>query len=584
MSRASSVFAVLLFVVAALTWPPVASSATRDPAAIHCAGVNLAPALRDDLNPDGTPVQITPDSRGKFVPIVMVHGWTGRSTHTDARTGAFSHKIDLSTNQVGTVQASRSLIGQLQRIPGAAVFTFDYHEYSARWVDDPHIGPALGDAIDCLFKATGEKVIVVAHSMGGLAARYALTQQGNAGVDRASEVSTVVTFGTPETGSLLAMLGSGALNIGAATNSALAVLREILAACGHFASAQLDTGTPCDMLAEPLRAIDSDAGRALRYGSAQLAALKPFPKGVTVDALAGDTVFTVPKLGWFAMPWDVNTVPVGDLIVTSDSATTGATLSKKASCAYQLSPVRGVTDMIGLALDVTATNDVAQPITSVVGACYHGDLMRTIQLTNEATGIVNADITSRLPATTVVKIIPIDGSGNPAAGYTVVNDGGSVDCGGSTSYPSPASVGHDIVYCAPSAANADVCWVEPDRITVLCGWLPWDMTLHQNTGGAPIPPTTGAQDPQPWALVLDDGAKCRLRNGGAWSGRSDGLVGAYSCDRTNEVVLVEQQSGVAIDKTARAWSVRVGVLDDKQVGSPPPTTVHVRTAYFAGSP
>jgi len=383
--------------VVATPWVPTALA--QDPSEIRCVGVELAPALGKDpdRNPDGSPVKISPDRRGKFVPVVMVHGWTGRAAHTDDRTGAFSHRIDLSTNQLATVTADRSLIGQLQRIPGAAVFTFDYHDYSARWVDDPHIGPALGDAIDCLFKATGEKVIVVAHSMGGLATRYALTHRGAAGVDRATEVSTVVTFGTPNTGSLLALLGDITLTAGAVLNSTLAVVRLILAVCGQLATAKMETGTLCDLLPAAVGAFDSEAGRALHYGSAQLAELKPFPSGVQVDALAGDTVFTVPKAGWFHLPWEVDTVPAGDVIVMPDSATNGAALLKTAACTYQLSVVRGIADTIGLTIGMTARNDVAQPITSVKGACFHTNLMRTIELTNEATGIVNEDIEGRLP-------------------------------------------------------------------------------------------------------------------------------------------------------------------------------------------
>ena len=82
--------------------------------------------------------------------------------------------------------APRSLIGQLQSLPGAAVFTFDYHDFSANWVDHEKLGPALAAAIDCLHEKSGqEKVIVVGHSMGGLIARHAL---GNAdgGAERRS--------------------------------------------------------------------------------------------------------------------------------------------------------------------------------------------------------------------------------------------------------------------------------------------------------------------------------------------------------------------------------------------------------------
>jgi pimeloyl-ACP methyl ester carboxylesterase len=347
-----AVTAVLSLLIMVLPSAATAQAQPGDPAAIRCPGVQLAPPLHKDpdRNPDGSDVKITPDSRGKFVPVIMIHGWTGRSTHTEKRDGAFSHRIDLSTNQLATVKPDRSLIGQLQRNPGAAVFTFDYHDYSARWIDDPHIGPALGDAIDCLYKAFGEKVIIVAHSMGGLAARYALTTTGKAGVDRAAEVSTVITFGTPNTGSLAAMLGAAGAGITALMNSQLATLRLVMAACGRLSTASLRTGTLCDRLPEPVRAFDSEVGRALRYGSRQLAALKPFPQNVTVNALAGDATFEIPKLGWFTKLWDTDKVPAGDLIVTTDSAVHGANSDMKAQCSYQLNAVRGATDTAALYL------------------------------------------------------------------------------------------------------------------------------------------------------------------------------------------------------------------------------------------
>lgn len=90
--------------------------------------VALAPSLsRDpDTNPDGSPVRISPDSRGRHVPVIMVHGWISKDTHTNERDGTFSHLIDLTANRLGQARTTRSLIGQLQRVPGTAVFTYDY--------------------------------------------------------------------------------------------------------------------------------------------------------------------------------------------------------------------------------------------------------------------------------------------------------------------------------------------------------------------------------------------------------------------------------------------------------------------------
>jgi len=536
-----------------------------------------------DTNPDGSPVAITRDRRGEYVPVIMVHGWTGTSTH-DSRSGAFSKRIDLSTNQVGTIEPSRSLIGQLQRVPGAAVFTFDYHDHSASWVTDEHLGPALGEAIDCLYRATGEKVIVVAHSMGGLVTREALAGKGTGDVDRVDEVSTVITFGTPETGSLIAMLAANALDVSSLVNSQMAVLRTMLAHCGGQASRKLETGGLCDLLPAEARAADSEAGRALRYGSPQLATLPPFPKKVAVDALAGDIVLTVPKIGWFALPWETENVPIGDGVVTADSAVHNATTSTKASCSYQMSPVRGAADALGLQFRVVATNDAARnPLEFRAVPCFHGNLMRTIQLTNEATGMVDEDIAGRR-RTEVVTVVPVDHAVNPKPDYEVRQGGGAIDCGASRSYPSAAAVGDGIVSCSPVAAAADVCWAGPDRVTLLCGIDPREKVLYRYTAQAPVSPVVAEANPTPWALDLDDGSRCRLRNGGSWSGRSDDLVGAYYCDPGTAVVLVRQEGNVAaVDRSKPMWTVLVGELDDS-TASPPPVTKEVVRAYFAGSP
>ncbi|MFN8097217.1 MAG: hypothetical protein U0Q21_02880 [Dermatophilaceae bacterium] len=365
--------------------------------------VELAPRLPSDpdLNPDKTPVAISPDSRGRYTPVIVVHGWTSRATHTTTRDGAFSHVIDLTANRVAPkVRVPRSLIGQLQRIEGVAVFTFDYHQYSARWVDDVHLGPALGKVVDCLHRASGERVILVGHSLGGLIARYAATHPTGKARDRAAEISTVVTLGTPEKGSLAALLADGAANASAATAPSLAVVRLILAQCGRLSSASLESGTLCDVLPAQVRAFDSAAGRALRHGSAQLSELKPWPRGIRLVALAGRSDFRVAKLGWFAAPWATDSIDVGDIVVTADSALSGATDGQSVSCAFQLSVVRGATDAVGLAAHVVSEADVARaPWASFSTPCFHTQLMRSIELTNDATGEVADDIWSRQPVT-----------------------------------------------------------------------------------------------------------------------------------------------------------------------------------------
>ena len=360
--------------------------------------VQLAPVLPTEKNPAGGHVVRKAASGGEWVPVIMVHGWDSQDTNTPA--GTFSHLIDLSDIPGFTPDVGRSLIGQLQGIPGAAVFTFDYHPYSARWVDDPHLGPALGKVVDCLYHASGQKVIIVAHSMGGLIARYAATRPGLNGSNRIGEISTVVTFGTPETGSAAALLAETGVDFGAATNDLLATIRLILAACGKLTSNQIETGTLCDELPSPIRTFESASGAALRYGSAELAALKPWPSSIDLDALAGNATFELADPGWFSLPWSTTSVDVGDLIVTPASALARATLTRNVTCDYQMNPVRGVTDQLGLAFRQVARSQVAQqPLNAFTGACFHTDLMRGIELTNEALGAVADDIKTRFSVT-----------------------------------------------------------------------------------------------------------------------------------------------------------------------------------------
>ncbi|MHA6781136.1 esterase/lipase family protein [Pseudonocardia saturnea] len=372
-----------------------ASTCSSDALGLDKVAIGLAPQLgtNPDRNPNGSPVAIRSDRRGKFVPVVMVHGWTSRDTHEDTRAGTFSHLIDLTANKFGSADTDRSLIGQLQRIQGAAVFTFDYRDYAARWVDDPHLGPGLGKVIDCLYRASGEEVIVVGHSMGGLIARYASAQPGANGPDRSSEISTVVTFGTPHTGSVAAMLAATILDPDDARRAS--ILRLILSSCGQLSSREIRTGTLCDVLPPPVRTFASEAGVALRHGSQQLSALRPYPRSIDIDALAGSATFTAP-MSWFNLPWGSTSVDVGDLIVTRESALHLADLSKQVKCSYQLNAVRAATDRIGLTFGLTSRADVADsPLGAMSGPCFHTQLMRSIELTNEATGAVNDDIESR---------------------------------------------------------------------------------------------------------------------------------------------------------------------------------------------
>ncbi len=448
-----------------------AQAQSTSPQDWSCTGVDFASALPSDTNHDGTPVTMSSDGRGQWVPVVFVHGWTGRSTHspTGKDKGAFSERIDKTSSRVGEVNVTRSLIGQLQTVPGVAPFTFDYHEHSGRWVSDPSIGPALGDAIDCLFDRSGsEKVIVVAHSMGGLATRYALGEDR----DRADKVSTVVTFGTPNTGSIAAQLVGTAADAASVGSKTGAVIRLILAACGQATTESMNSH-PCDGLPDFVAAFDGEAGRALRTSSRELQALAQFPRNVAVHALYGDARIRYTR-GWFGISLESGDTAPGDIIVTTDSALAGSTSSDRVRCDYEFSLAQNAIDHGIAQLQFKPLNDTPAPFASSLGgACFHNNLMRSIELSNAATIAIETDIVSRLQQlgpTLTTALSAITSTGTLEEGFTVSGEAGKVDCATSAS---PVSITDNIYTCTPSAAGTDVCWPEPGGRTLLCADNPW---------------------------------------------------------------------------------------------------------------
>jgi hypothetical protein len=226
---------------AAGTEPRAATEPTPAPGgppdASNCGQIQPAPVLATDQADDGKPIVPQPDRRGVYVPIILVPDWSGLGTHDDTRTGDFSAPVDMSAAGPPPAVPRASFVGLLQQIPGAAVFTFDYRKSAGKWVDDPGIGPALGDAIDCVTADLGQKAILITHGLGGVAARYAVA--GNVpGHDRGAKVSNVIGYGAPQLGSQLAdLLDTG---IGTTASEPRTVLRLLLGACAGLPPTQFD--------------------------------------------------------------------------------------------------------------------------------------------------------------------------------------------------------------------------------------------------------------------------------------------------------------------------------------------------------
>jgi len=187
------------------------------------------------------------------------------------------------------------------------------------------------------------------------------------------------------------------------------------------------------------------------------------------------------------------------------------------------------------------------------------------------------------PPTQVITAVAVGPDGQPINGYQEAPSDGNVAIVSDCTTPSPSAVAANIYYCSPSAAGASTCWPSKSG-SLLCVDNPWDKRMHQVTYGDPLPPVQPTAAPEPFAMVLDDGTRCTIRNGGAWGGRDDGYEGTYYCgDSSPNRYLLGRGAGSGIDRSTPAWTVQVGQLGTPTTHFPPAQTRAVTTAWFAGT-
>jgi hypothetical protein len=186
---------------------------------------------------------------------------------------------------------------------------FDYSQENLQWVDSDNLGPRLVREINCRAQSSLEqgglgKVIIVGHSMGGLAARWA----ANNGA--ADSIGMVVTVGTPNLGSIL---GNTAIGLALGTCQAFTTGAILQVPAGAFISGEI-----CSFLLRLVPQLDAIHG--LSKNSPELAALGWVPQNIPVVAIGGNVQWQFRTfLGTISAP-----PSNGDLVVSTESALHGA--------------------------------------------------------------------------------------------------------------------------------------------------------------------------------------------------------------------------------------------------------------------
>ena len=167
----------------------------------------------------------------------------------------------------GDVDSMLAMSQSLESTKTVVPYRFDYKSANTAWVTVGDAAQRLARTIVCYSRMYGGKdVIIVAHSMGGLLAREALSRAAY-GTFAKDVTGHVITIGTPHKGAPMGG-GSYASNISLCDATFVWWGKEAADACNTIESAK--------------------AVSAMRPGSPELAALPRFPDGISVHAIAGD--------------------------------------------------------------------------------------------------------------------------------------------------------------------------------------------------------------------------------------------------------------------------------------------------------
>jgi len=556
--RLRSALATLLLTAATLTVPSTAARA---------AGC-------------GSSTEATANQAAGRRPVIFVHGWT-----SDGK---------------GLQDTGKELVERTgNRIQP---FYFDYGSNSTTWAADKMVAGCLADYVAAVSDAYGKKsagdrkIILVGHSMGGLASLYAA--QDDKARDR---IGGLITFDTPYLGSPFGNTGVAAMLQGLQQSARSKLVPPM------GSDAQICLGQHKD-----------GAGLANGCG-AKLPGYLPVAAGVTTIAgditvkrtfgpfplydipLGSDGIVPVDSQHGYLQIQKKPAWPMGQKIrLKSDSCTiTNDSMMRTLKAAGRGGAAGIISALLSayaeLKVDNNALDGLLEDRLTPALAIYLGVATLTadcshIKVTSHGPALDHAadslkDYLNQLePGTSIRNLAPVTSDGEVASGWSVVDgtDAGGVDCSFNTA--SPAAKKGNIYFCSPHAAMADACWVEAGNNSMLCLSNPMSRKVvrlwMEGMSGAALPsgPAEYGDTPLPIRLDLDNGTRCRLRNGGSWGIQeiNPDLVGFYTCDNS-EAVWAKRGSGTGIDQSGKTWTVRTG---NESGGL---TRRKIRTAYYVAT-
>jgi pimeloyl-ACP methyl ester carboxylesterase len=448
-------------------------------------------------------------------PVVLVHGWNGAPLSDMAK----------------------KLAGQLSgRI---TTYTFDYSHWAAYWASDRHIAPCLADYLNAVsrkFVAAGGdgKIIVVAHSMGGLAIRYAMDPASVADPVPATVVPYIVTLGTPQLGSPW----GGTPNYGRVAE----VWKRLQGNALPPSSGQ--DGGKC--------LASHKNGAPLPDGCGPL---PPWlPKGVTLTEIAGDATVDRSFFGIHAY-----SIPLfSDGIVPAPSAwgypasgpgghgpLDGAHLqSRTDSCHVDFDKLHSATAGLSfapaaLAFDYVTLQDLQNDKVSLAvqtylagafltASCSHSRLPTDQSSVNQTTEAIKSALSvlgTATPRTTVVDVAPWTAHGLDSR-YRATTVAGYCWTTSTVSYRA------DAYRCVTGHLLYDPCFPDTrfgDTGSVACITAPAKAVVMNLTQPLPDPPG-GAEAANPFMIVLESGEQCSGFSG-AGPQPIDNLPVTMSCTR-----------------------------------------------------